>query len=158
MLTVNPGYIKAITEKMIITPANENLVNSDLKNTSFVASNGKMLATEITGINTPAEFLIKGYTQIPSVTILYFSAKVQLKNSNTIHTYTASPYLVNSGNFECSLKIDDVDTDQVKNISFIAYTYSESGAGIVTFKNLAIIQKKSASLLVDGTITSNHLY
>ncbi|MEZ7764499.1 tail fiber domain-containing protein [Gemella sp. 27098_8_92] len=157
MLTVNPGYIKAITEKMIITPANENLVNSDLKNTSFVASNGKMLATEITGINTPAEFLIKGYTQIPSVTILYFSAKVQLKNSNTIHTYTASPYLVNSGNFECSLKIDNVDTDQVKNISFIAYTYSESGAGIVTFKNLAIIQKKSASLLVDGTITSNHL-
>ena len=157
MLTVNPGYIKAITEKMIITPANENLVNSDLKNTSFVASNGKVLATEITGINTPAEFLIKGYVQIPSVTILYFSAKVQLKNSNTIRTYTALPYLVNSGNFECSLKIDDVDTDQVKNISFIANIYSESGAGIVTFKNLAIIQKKSASLLVDGTITSNHL-
>ena len=157
MLTVNPGYIKAITEKMIITPANENLVNSDLKNTSFVASNGKMLATEITGINTPAEFLIKGYVQIPSVTILYFSAKVQLKNSNTIRTYTALPYLVNSGNFECSLKIDDVDTDQVKNISFIANIYSESGAGIITFKNLAIIQKKSASLLVDGTITSNHL-
>lgn len=157
MLTVNPGYIKAITEKMIITPANENLVNSDFKNTSFVASNGKMLATEITGINTPAEFLIKGYVQIPSVTILYFSAKVQLKNSNTIRTYTALPYLVNSGNFECSLKIDDVDTDQVKNISFIANIYSESGAGIVTFKNLAIIQKKSASLLVDGTITSNHL-
>lgn len=157
MLTVNPGYIKAITEKMIITPANENLVNSDLKNTSFVASNGKMLATEITGINTPAEFLIKGYVQIPSVTILYFSAKVQLKNSNTIRTYTALPYLVNSGNFECSLKIDDVDTDQVKNISFIANIYSESSAGIVTFKNLAIIQKKSASLLVDGTITSNHL-
>ncbi|WP_343012203.1 phage tail spike protein [Gemella morbillorum] len=157
MLTVNPGYIKAITEKMIITPANENLVNSDLKNTSFVASNGKMLATEITGINTPAEFLIKGYVQIPSVTILYFSAKVQLKNSNTIRTYTALPYLVNSGNFECSLKIGDVDTDQVKNISFIANIYSESGAGIITFKNLAIIQKKSASLLVDGTITSNHL-
>lgn len=155
MLTVNPGYIKAITEKMIITPANENLVNSDLKNTSFVASNGKVLATEITGINTPAEFLIKGYAQIPSVTILYFSAKVQMKNSNRI--YTALPYLVNSGNFECSLKIDDVDTDEVKNISFIVSIYSESGAGIVTFKNLAIIQKKSASLLVDGTITSNHL-
>ena len=38
MLTVNPGYIKAITEKMIITPANENLVDSDLKNVSFVAT------------------------------------------------------------------------------------------------------------------------
>ena len=157
MLTINPNYIKAITEKMIITPANENLVNSDFKNISFAAGNGKVLATEITGINTPTEYLIKGYAQIPSVTILYFSAKVQLKNSNTIRTYTTSPYLVNSGNFECSLKIDDVDTDQVKNISFIANIYSESGAGIVTFKNLAIIQKKSASLLVDGTITSNHL-
>ena len=157
MLTINPNYIKAITEKMIITPANENLVNSDFKNISFAAGNGKVLATEITGINTPTEYLIKGYAQIPSVTILYFSAKVQLKNSNAIRTYTTSPYLVNSGNFECSLKIDDVDTDQVKNISFIANIYSESGAGIVTFKNLAIIQKKSASLLVDGTITSNHL-
>lgn len=158
MLTVNPGYIKAITEKMIITPANENLVDSDLKNTSFVASNGKVLATEITGINTPAEFLIKGYAQIQDGNILYFSAKVQLKNSNTIRTYKCLHYLDNSGNFERDLKIDDVDADQVENISFIVdiYTY-KSNARIVTFKNLAIIQKKSASLLVDGTITSTHL-
>ena len=158
MLTVNPGYIKAITEKMIITPANENLVDSDLKNTSFVASNGKVLATEITGINTPAEFLIKGYAQIQDGNILYFSAKVQLKNSNTIRTYKCLHYLDESGNFERDLKIDDVDADQVKNISFIVdiYTY-KSNARIVTFKNLAIIQKKSASLLVDGTITSTHL-
>lgn len=158
MLTVNPGYIKAITEKMIITPANENLVDSDLKNTSFVASNGKVLATEITGINTPAEFLIKGYAQIQDGNILYFSAKVQLKNSNTIRTYKCLHYLDESGNFECDLKIDDVDADQVKNISFIVdiYTY-KSNERIVTFKNLAIIQKKSASLLVDGTITSTHL-
>ena len=82
MLTVNPGYIKAITEKMIITPANENLVNSDLKNTSFVASNGKVLATEITGINTPAEFLIKGYAQIQDGNILYFSARLSIKFLN----------------------------------------------------------------------------
>ena len=159
MLTVNPGYIKAITEKMIITPANENLVNSDLKNTSFVASNGKVLATEITGINTPAEFLIKGYAQIQEGNILYFSAKVQLKNSNTVRTYKCLHYLDDSGNFERDLKIDDVDADQVKNISFIAdiFTYIQSNARIVTFKNLAIIQKKSASLLVDGTITSTHL-
>lgn len=159
MLTVNPGYIKAITEKMIITPANENLVDSDLKNTSFVASNGKVLATEITGINTPAEFLIKGYAQIQDGNILYFSAKVQLKNSNTIRTYKCLHYLDESGNFERDLKIDDVDADQVKNISFIAdiFTYIQSNARIVTFKNLAIIQKKSASLLVDGTITSTHL-
>ena len=158
MLTVNPGYIKAITEKMIITPANENLVDSDLKNVSFVASNGKVLATEITGINTPAEFLIKGYAQIQDGNILYFSAKVQLKNSNTIHTYKCLHYLDESGNFERDLKIDDVDADQVKNISFIVdiYTY-KSNERIVTFKNLAIIQKKSASLLVDGTITSTHL-
>lgn len=158
MLTVNPGYIKAITEKMIITPANENLVDSDLKNTSFVASNGKVLATEITGINTPAEFLIKGYAQIQDGNILYFSAKVQLKNSNTIRTYKCLHYLDESGNFERDLKIDDVDADQVKNISFIVdiYTY-KSNERIVTFKNLAIIQKKSASLLVDGTITSTHL-
>lgn len=158
MLTVNPGYIKAITEKMIITPANENLVDSDLKNTSFVASNGKVLATEITGINTPAEFLIKGYAQIQDGNILYFSAKVQLKNSNTIRTYKCLHYLDESGNFERDLKIDDVDADQVENISFIVdiYTY-KSNAKIVTFKNLAIIQKKSASLLVDGTITSTHL-
>ena len=158
MLTVNPGYIKAITEKMIITPVNENLVDSDLKNTSFVASNGKVLATEITGINTPAEFLIKGYAQIQDGNILYFSAKVQLKNSNTIRTYKCLHYLDESGNFERDLKIDDVDADQVKNISFIVdiYTY-KSNARIVTFKNLAIIQKKSASLLVDGTITSTHL-
>ena len=158
MLTVNPGYIKAITEKMIITPANENLVDLDLKNTSFVASNGKVLATEITGINTPAEFLIKGYAQIQDGNILYFSAKVQLKNSNTIRTYKCLHYLDESGNFERDLKIDDVDADQVKNISFIVdiYTY-KSNARIVTFKNLAIIQKKSASLLVDGTITSTHL-
>ena len=159
MLTVNPGYIKAITEKMIITPANENLVDLDLKNTSFVASNGKVLATEITGINTPAEFLIKGYAQIQEGNILYFSAKVQLKNSNTIRTYKCLHYLDESGNFERDLKIDDVDADQVKNISFIAdiFTYIQSNARIVTFKNLAIIQKKSASLLVDGTITSTHL-
>ena len=159
MLTVNPGYIKAITEKMIITPANENLVDSDLKNVSFVASNGKVLATEITGINTPAEFLIKGYAQIQDGNILYFSAKVQLKNSNTIRTYKCLHYLDESGNFERDLKIDDVDADQVKNISFIAdiITYIQSNARIVTFKNLAIIQKKSASLLVDGTITSTHL-
>lgn len=158
MLTVNPGYIKAITEKMIITPANENLVDSDLKNVSFVASNGKVLATEITGINTPAEFLIKGYAQIQDGNILYFSAKVQLKNSNTIRTYKCLHYLDESGNFERDLKIDDVDADQVKNISFIVdiYTY-KSNERIVTFKNLAIIQKKSASLLVDGTITSTHL-
>ena len=158
MLTVNPGYIKAITEKMIITPANENLVDLDLKNTSFVASNGKVLATEITGINTPAEFLIKGYAQIQDGNILYFSAKVQLKNSNTIRTYKCLHYLDESGNFERDLKIDDVDADQVKNISFIVdiYTY-KSNERIVTFKNLAIIQKKSASLLVDGTITSTHL-
>ena len=158
MLTVSPGYIKAITEKMIITPANENLVDSDLKNVSFVASNGKVLATEITGINTPAEFLIKGYAQIQDGNILYFSAKVQLKNSNTIRTYKCLHYLDESGNFERDLKIDDVDADQVKNISFIVdiYTY-KSNERIVTFKNLAIIQKKSASLLVDGTITSTHL-
>ena len=83
---------------------------------------------------------------------------MQLKNSNTIRTYKCLHYLDESGNFERDLKIDDVDADQVKNISFIVdiYTY-KSNARIVTFKNLAIIQKKSASLLVDGTITSTHL-
>lgn len=152
MLTVNPGYIKAITEKMIITPANENLVKPELKNISFAAGDYKEVSVEITDIKTPTEYLAKGYVQIPGNSMFLIKTWIELKSGANIIESPSIPYINKSGEFEFTLKITRTN---VKKIKFLT---SINGTGnVVTIQNLSIIEKKSASLIVDGTITTNHL-
>lgn len=152
MLTINPNYIKAITEKMIITPANENLVKPELKNISFAAGDYKEVSVEITDIKTPTEYLAKGYVQIPGNSMFLIKTWIELKSGANIIESPSIPYINRSGEFEFTLKITRTN---VKKIKFLT---SINGTGnVVTIQNLSIIEKKSASLIVDGTITTNHL-
>ena len=152
MLTINPNYIKAITEKMIITPANENLVKPELKNISFVAGDYKEVSVEITDIKTPTEYLAKGYVQIPGDSRFLIKIFIEPKSGANVIESPSVPYITRSGEFEFTLKVTRAN---IKKIKFLT---SINGTGnIVTIQNLSIIEKKSASLIVDGTITTNHL-
>lgn len=146
MLSVSPESINAITDKLVITPANENLIKPEYRrNSSFRYD---IQISEKFDIGKATDFLVKGKARTNSYENRFrFAIKIIYKDE-TIDFVTGLDQVayINGGEFSVPFKIKPKNKE-IKNAYF---TIDRFGTPI--FDELSIVPQKSAELIVDGTI------
>ena len=159
LITTQPENIKAITDKFIITPANENLVLSEHRDT-YILNVRNGILNKIYGSNADlvGEYYFKlsifgfGTTRLyASIRVTYTNGKEEWFNSEfptpsiaTLETSTSVKVQVESGK-------------EIEYIEPLVFQNKQSDFYRFHLKNLFVGKKKSAELIVDGTIEGKHI-
>ena len=151
ILSVSPESIKAITDRLVITPANENLVKSEYRrNSSFTKD---MQISEDFDIGKTTDFLVKGKARTNSYENRFrFAIKIIYKDGTSdFVTGVDSATYINGGMFSVPFKINEREKE-IKNAYFTIDRY-----GTPIFDELSIVPQKSAELIVDGSIEGRQI-
>ena len=163
MLSVSPESIQAITDKLVITPANENLVLPEFRETVISNSRDKWITPLITGdkLQNGDQFIIEGvgswYGRLTQS--LNFTIEIQYKTGSYTWKF---PVIVGSNEYstndtlKCTLTVTGL-TGEVKSYKLGLLQNGPSNFTTITFKNAKIYKKKSAELIVDGSIEGRQI-
>ena len=163
MLSVSPESIQAITDKLVITPANENLVLPDFRETVISNSRDKWITPLITGdkLQNGDQFIIEGvgswYGRLTQS--LNFTIEIQYKTGSYTWKF---PVIVGSNEYstsdtlKCTLTVTGL-TGEVRSYKLGLLQNGPSNFTNITFKNAKIYKKKSAELIVDGSIEGRQI-
>lgn len=151
MLSVSPDSIKAITDKLVITPANENLIKPEYRRNSSFSYDIQI--SEKFDIGKTKDFLIKGKARTNSYENRFrFAIRIIYKDgANDFVTGIDSATYINGGEFSIPFKINEREKE-IKNAYFTIDRY-----GTPIFDELSIVPQRSAELIVDGTIEGKHI-
>lgn len=151
ILSVSPESINAITDKLVITPSNENLVKPEYRrNSSFTKD------MQISGdfdIGKTTDFLVKGKARTNSYENRFrFAIRIIYRDgTNDFVTGIDSATYINGGEFSVPFKINEREKE-IKNAYFTIDRY-----GTPIFDELSIVPQKSAELIVDGSIEGRQI-
>ena len=151
MLSISPESIQAITDRLVISPANENLVKREYRrNSSFT---NDIQISEKFDIGKTKDFLVKGKARTNSYENRFrFALKIIYKDgSNDFVTGIDSARYINGGEFSIPFKINERN----KEINNAYFTIDRYGTPI--FDELSIVPQKSAELIVDGSIEGRQI-
>ena len=167
MLTVSPDSIKAITNKLVITPANENLVLPEFRESKLSNSRDTWLTPKIEGdiIGNADEFYFEAFLLFNNFTRplphnINFIIEVKSKKDG-FRWYTAK--ILGKGDVPEKVWIYTTVLKNRERFLDIEYyrlgIQQEAGNNFVTLdiKYPQIYKKKSAELIVDGTIQGKHI-
>ena len=163
MLSVSPDSIKAITDRLVITPANENLVRMNQRESITSSERDTFITDDIKeDLSDGAEFYFKAK----------FSSIGRGKQRIGIHiyvTYTdnsqswgfAEMFPINSYAWNeertATLKFEKAAGKKVKHYAFGIHQSAWDNFSSWTINELELYKKKSAELIVDGTIEGKHI-
>lgn len=151
MLSVSPESIQAISDRVIISPSNENLIKPEYRrNSSFTYD---IQISEKFDIGKTKDFLIKGKARTNSYENRFrFAIKIIYKDETKDYiTGIDNNNYINGGEFSIPFKINERNKE-IKNAYFTIDRY-----GTPIFDELSIVPQKSAELIVDGTIEGKHI-
>ena len=159
MLSVSPDSIKAITDRLVISPANENLVKREYRDT-FILNVRNGVLNRIYGSN--ADLVGEYYFKIAMLNFdaptLYASIHVKYKDG-TDGWFNAEFPTPNITTLETSTSVK-VQVELRKEIEYIeplVFQNKQSNFYRFNLKKLFVGKKKSAELIVDGTIEGKHI-
>nr|DAO64057.1 MAG TPA: tail protein [Caudoviricetes sp.] len=163
ILSVSPESIKAITDKLVITPANENLVLPEFRESVISNSRDKWITPLITDdkLQNGDQFIIEGIgSWFGRLTqSLNFTIEIQYKTGSYTWKF---PVIVGSNKYstndtlKCTLTVTGL-TGEVKSYKLGILQNGSSDFTNITFKNAKIYKKKSAELIVDGSIEGRQI-
>ena len=159
ILSVSPESIQAITDRLVISPANENLVLPEHRDTYILNVRNGVL-NKIYGSNADLEgeyyfeLAIVGFdtpTLYASIRVTYTDGKEEWFNSefpthNLVSLKTST-----------SVKVQVKSAKKIKYIEPLVYQNKWSDFYRFHFKNLFVGKKKSAELIVDGSIEGRQI-
>ena len=163
ILSVSPESIKAITDKLVITPANENLTNVELRgDVTFktrdlylnrISDNNK--AGDEYYFNVEAEqVLVSSNTYKDLKAMVHVAYKNNTHNWFTEILYPASGYGVK--NCTATVKIPD-ENKEIDFIDLIIHQTAWDDYTTYNLKKINVVKKKSAELIVDGSIEGRQI-
>ena len=163
ILSVSPESIKAITDRLIISPANENLVLPEFRQSVISNSRDKWITPLITDdkLQNGDQFIIEGIGSWSGrlTQSLNFTIEIQYKTGS--YTWKI-PVIVGSNEYstndtlKCTLTVTGL-TGEVKSYKLGLLQNGTSNFTNITFKNAKIYKKKSAELIVDGSIEGRQI-
>ena len=160
MLSVSPESIKAITDRLVITPANENLVKKEYRNTfTLNVRNGILNRIYGTTDELVGEyyFSVEIYSYDPP-SILKSSIYVKYVDGEGKFYNVSFPDAIDFGEkLVAIVKIPEIANKNIEFIEPIIYQERYSNFFKFTLKNVTVYKKKSAELIVDGTIEGKHI-
>ena len=163
MLSVSPDSIKAITDRLVITPANENLVRVNQRESITSSERDTYITDDIKeDLSDGAEFYFKAK----------FSSNGRGKQRIGIHIYVT--YTDNSKSWgftemlpinsyvwseerTATLKFGKTAGKKVKHYAFGIHQSAWNDFSSWTIKELELYKKKSAELIVDGSIEGRQI-
>ena len=159
ILTTQPENIKAITDKFIITPANENLVKREYRD-NFILNVRDGILNRIYGSNVDLageyHFSVNLLSFDPPQ--LYSSKPVKFKDGSDNWYNTAfSNYSTYGEKIEATVTIPDNLTKEIEYIEPLIFQDKRSNFYTYSLKNIKVYKKKSAELIVDGSIEGRHI-
>ena len=159
LITTQPENIKAITDKFIITPANENLVKREYRN-NFILDVRNGALNKIYGSNT--DLVGEYYFKLSIIDFdppsLYASIRVKYKDGTDgwFSSEFPTPDLANLET-RTSVKVQVESGKEIEYIEPLVSQNKQSDFYRFVLKNLFVGKKKSAELIVDGTIEGKHI-
>ena len=163
MLSVSPESIKAITDRLIITPSNENLVLREFRESVISNSRDTWITPLITDdkLQNGDQFIIEsvGSWSGRLTQSLNFTIEIQYKTGSYTWKF---PVIVGSNEYstndtlKCTLTVTGL-TGEVKSYKLGLLQNGTSNFTNITFKNAKIYKKKSAELIVDGSIEGRQI-
>lgn len=163
MLSVSPESIQAITDKLVITPSNENLVRVNQRESITSSERDTFITDDIKeDLRDGAEFYFKAK----------FSSNGRGKQRIGIHIYVT--YTDNSRSWgftemfpinsyawseerTATLKFEKTAGKKVKHYAFGIHQSAWNDFSSWTIKELELYKKKSAELIVDGSIEGRQI-
>ena len=163
MLSVSPESIKAITDRLIISPANENLVLPEFRDRAKSNNRDTWLTSKINvdGISIGDEYIFKGgiYPEIGTTTphninfILEYKSRQYGTNWITSRIISANGYS-NERNYTLRVNVGITDIEYIR-LGVQQETFQNYKA--LDIYNAQIYKKKSAELIVDGSIEGRQI-
>ena len=164
MLSVSPESIQAISDKVIITPSNENLVDVEFRESVVSSDRDIWITPEITSdkLNNGDQFIIEGIGTW-NETLRYdlnFIIAVKYKSGNwtwiTSRLKARGEYANPIIPLKTTLTINGLN-EEVAMYRLGLQQPDWSNFTNITFKNAKIYKKKSAELIVDGSIEGRQI-
>ena len=164
MLSVSPESIQAISDRVIITPSNENMVMQKFRESAISSSRDIWITPEITSdkLNNGDQFIIEGIGTW-SGTLRYdlnFIIAVKYKSGNwtwiTSRLKARGEYSNSIIPLKTTLTINGL-SEEVAMYRLGLQQPDWSNFTTITFKNAKIYKKKSAELIVDGSIEGRQI-
>ena len=159
ILTTQPENIKAITDKFIITPVNENLVKREYRD-NFILDVRNGILNRIYGSNV--DLIGEYYFKLSIIDFdppsLYASIRVKYKDGTDgwFSSEFPTPDLANLET-RTSVKVQVESGKEIEYIEPLVSQNKQSDFYRFVLKNLFVGKKKSAELIVDGTIEGKHI-
>ena len=164
MLSVSPESIQAISDRVIISPSNENLVKLDFRESAVTSSRDIWITPEITSdkLNNGDQFIIEGIGTWSGTLRhdLNFIIAVKYKSGNwtwiTSRLKARGEYSNSVIPLKTTLTINGLN-EEVAMYRLGLQQPDWSNFTTITFKNAKIYKKKSAELIVDGSIEGRQI-
>lgn len=158
ILSVSPDSIKAITDKLVITPANENLVKPEFRNRHALGGRDVFLNRIYGGNELAGDYYF-------TADITAFDAKELKAMIHVKYTDGTNEYLENKfpstdffgGTQETTVKVPLKSNKTIEFIEPIIFQPRWSNFDSYILGNIKVYKKKSAELIVDGTIEGKHI-
>ena len=164
MLSVSPESIQAISDRVIITPSNENLVDVQFRESATSSSRDIWITPEITSdkLNNGDQFIIEGIGTWSGTLRhdLHFIIAVKYKSGKwtwlTSKLKARGEYSNSIIPLKTTLTINGLN-EEVAMYRLGLQQPDWSNFTNITFKNAKIYKKKSAELIVDGSIEGRQI-
>ena len=164
MLSVSPDSIKAITDRLVITPANENLVRVNQRKEVKLEGRDLFITDDIYDeLYGGEEFYFKAkFSSALQVSkhsfgvLLHVTYTDGTRNWHYKEMYPAETYV--NGKFGVgTIKFDIIAGKKVKSYAISLHQSTYDNFSWWYAYNLELYKKKSAELIVDGTIEGKHI-
>ena len=164
MLSVSPDSIKAITDRLVITPANENLVRMNQRAEVRSEDRDLFITDDIYDeLYGGEEFYFKAkFSSALQVSKQSFGILLHVtytdgsKSWHYKEMYSAGTYVYNKFGVG-TIKFDITEGKKVKSYAFGLHQAAHDNFSWWYAYNLELYKKKSAELIVDGTIEGKHI-
>ena len=164
ILSVSPESIQAISDRVVITPSNENLVKSEFRESATSSSRDIWITPEITSdkLNNGDQFIIEGIGSWSGTLRhdLNFIIAVKYKSGKwtwiTSRLKARGEYSNSIIPLKTTLTINGLN-EEVAMYRLGLQQPDWSNFTNITFKNAKIYKKKSAELIVDGSIEGRQI-
>ena len=164
MLSVSPESIQAISDRVIITPNNENMVMQEFRESAVSSSRDIWMTPEITSdkLNNGDQFIIDGIGTWSGTLRhdLHFIIAVKYKSGRwtwiTSRLKARGEYSNSIIPLKTTLTINGLN-EEVAMYRLGLQQPDWSNFTNITFKNAKIYKKKSAELIVDGSIEGRQI-
>ena len=164
MLSVSPESIQAISDRVIITPSNENMVMQEFRQSATSSSRDIWITPEITSdkLNNGDQFIVEGIGTWSGTLRhdLHFIIAVKYKSGKwtwiTSRLKARGEYSNSIIPLKTTLTINGLN-EEVAMYRLGLQQPDWSNFTNITFKNAKIYKKKSAELIVDGSIEGRQI-